>query len=176
MICVYEIITGKKVGIYDDDSADYNSDPAIHKFLHFKASPENLLEMEKATHIINGVPVVQSTLTLLRAKEIKWDEIKKARDVEELSGFDYLDKRFDSDLAAIRRISIAVQAAQVVPEFSIEWTCQDSSTVTMDKSQMVQIPITMALRGNAIHQKARALKTQIELAETVEEVEAIKWV
>jgi len=130
----------------------------------------------EATHIINGEPVsILPTIDLADAKTMKWEEIKKARDAEELSGFDYLGKRFDSDSAAIRRISIAVQAAQVAPEFSIEWTCQDSSTITLNKSQMVQIPITMALRGDAIHQKARAIKTQIELAGTVEEVEAIRW-
>jgi len=137
----------------------------------------------ESTHIINGEPVTLEPtqpeavpLTLEEVKFKKWSEIKKARDAEELSGFDYLGKRFDSDSAAIRRISIAVQAAQVVPEFSIEWTCQDSSTITMDKSQMVQIPITMAMRGNAIHQKARTLKMQIEEAQTIEGVEAIRWV
>jgi hypothetical protein len=130
-----------------------------------------------ATHIIDNAPVTIGAPppTLEETKLKKWEEIKKARDGEELSGFDYLGKRFDSDSAAIRRISIAVQAAQVAPEFSIEWTCQGSSTITLNKSQMVQIPITMALRGDAIHQKARALKTQIELAGTVEEVEAISW-
>jgi len=175
MICVYEIATGKKVGIFDDSSADYNSDPSIHKFLHFKGTPDNLREMEKATHIINGVPVVNNMLSLERIKELKWEEIKRARDNAEQAGFDYMGKRIDSDPASIRRIGIAVQAAQVIPDFSIMWTCQDNSTMLLDGTQMMQMPITMAVQGDLIHQKSRTLRAQIEAALTIEEVNAIAW-
>lgn len=103
-------------------------------------------------------------------------KITEARNTAESQGFSAFGKVFDSDASSIQRISLAVQAAQAVGEsFSIEWTCQDNSTITLDYSMMQALPAFMAQAGNALHVKARALKDQIDAAETLEEIEAIVW-
>ena len=54
----------------------------------------------------------------------------------EVAGFSYLGEAFDSDQRSVQRISVASLAAQVVIEarqpFSIDWTTQDNSVVTLD--------------------------------------------
>jgi len=110
--------------------------------------------------ILAVVPIVYA--------QIKREEINEARDKEEKLGFNYLDRRFDSDHEALRRISVAVMSAQAAisngtPEaFSIIWTCQDNSTITLDAFQMVSMPVAMAQHGAAIHYYASDLKNQIE--------------
>lgn len=102
--------------------------------------------------------------------------ITAARNAEEASGFLAYGKWFDSDTKAIQRISTAVQAAQVVGEtFSIEWTCADNSTITLDYSQMIALPAIMAQAANTLHIKARTLKAAIDAATTSAEIDAVVW-
>jgi len=129
---------------------------------------------DTSTHIINNEPVTVPP-SLEENKVAKIAEINQARDKMELTGFDYLGKRFDSDVNAMRRISIAVQAAQSYPDFIVEWTCQDNSTITLNAEQIIAMPLTMAVYGNELHQKARTLKAQIEAATTIDEVNLIDW-
>jgi hypothetical protein len=113
---------------------------------------------------------------LSAAKLIAKARITKARDVEESAGFTAFGKTIDSDAASIQRISLAVQAAQAIGEsFSIEWTCQDNSTITLDYTMMQALPAFMAQAGNALHVKARTLKSQIDTAVSLEEIEAVQW-
>jgi len=117
--------------------------------------------------------VVAKDITELRA--MKKAEINAARDAEEQSGFLYLEHVFDSDFNAIKRISIVVQAATVAPsDFTIDWTTQDGSIVTLTKSDLLMMPVVMATVANVLHVKARTLKAQIETA-TVEELINIVW-
>lgn len=102
--------------------------------------------------------------------------ITRARNAEESGGFTAYGKLFDSDEKAIQRISVGVQAAQVIgAAFSTEWTCKDNSTITLDSTQMEALPVFMAMAANTLHVKARDLKAQIEAATTLEEIEAVVW-
>lgn len=115
-------------------------------------------------------------LSLDGAKEQAKATITTARNTEEGNGFMAYGKLFDSDPLAIQRISVAVQAAQVVGEaFTIEWTCADNSVITLDYGQMVSLPFLMAQAANTLHIKARDLKAQITLAATLEEIAAVIW-
>jgi len=130
-----------------------------------------------ATHIIDNEPVIipPDPPTLEEVKAAKLDEINRARDAQELAGFEYLGKMFDSDDKAMKRIGTAVGAAQVYPAFTVEWTCADNSTITLNAEQMLFMPVAMAQYGNALHVKARELKALVEAAVTVEEVEGVSW-
>lgn len=109
-------------------------------------------------------------------KELKREEINKARDEAEQGGFEYMGKVFDSDQVSCIRISSAAQAMQYADDnATITWTCQDNSTIDLNKEQLSGLVVALAQWSNECHQKATELKVQIDLAETAEELEAISW-
>lgn len=115
-------------------------------------------------------------LNLDIAKQHARSKINTARDAEEVAGFTAYGKTFDSDKTSQQRILIAANTAQVVgSSFTIDWTCADNSVITLDYAQMLGLPVIMAQAGNALHQKARDLKAQIDAATTLEEINAVVW-
>lgn len=116
---------------------------------------------------------------LAQAKEFAKSRITLSRDAAERSGFVAYGKVFDSEDKAIQRLQGAAQAAayakQLGKDFSVEWTCADNSTILLDADMMIEIPIIMTQTADYLHQKARALKKQIESAESIEAIESIVW-
>ena len=121
-------------------------------------------------------PTFSWVLNLSTAKAQAKDRITTARNRAVASGFTAFGKVFDSDSTAVQRISVGVQAANAVGEsFTVEWTCADNSTITLDYAMMQALPAFMADVANTLHVKARTLKDQIDLATTLEEVQTITW-
>lgn len=116
---------------------------------------------------------------LVQAKEFAKARITLSRDAAERSGFVAYGKVFDSEDKAIQRLQGAAQAAayakQLGKDFSVEWTCADNSTILLDADMMIEVPIIMTQTADYLHQKARALKKQIESAESIEAIESIVW-
>lgn len=109
-------------------------------------------------------------------KLIKREEINQARDAAEQGGFEYLGKTFDSDQISAQRISMAAQAMALADDTAkITWTCQDNTTIDLNKTQLVGMVAALAEWSNTCHQKATALKAKIEAAQTAEELENITW-
>lgn len=109
-------------------------------------------------------------------KLIKREEINQARDAAEQGGFEYLGKTFDSDQISAQRISMAAQAMALADDTAkITWTCQDNTTIDLNKTQLVGMVAALAEWSNTCHQKATALKAKIDAAETAEELENITW-
>lgn len=106
-------------------------------------------------------------------------KINLARDRAERGGFDAYGKVFDSDDKSINRILSSAQAASAAKSaslpMSVEWTCADNSTITLDADMLLALPLHMAMAGNAIHAKAKALKASIDAASSFSEIEAIVW-
>lgn len=119
----------------------------------------------------------EESLEQLKLK--KREEINAARDAAEQGGFLYLNKVFDSDPISCQRMSCAAQAMAVVPEGepepTITWTCQDNTTIDLTPEELMGLVGALARHSNTCHEKATNLKHQIEMAETAEEVEKIKW-
>lgn len=117
--------------------------------------------------------------TLEEIKLAKWEEIKLARDTEEQAGLPYMGKVVDSDTLSVQRLTIASQNAQIAlalgQDFVIDWTCKDNSVLKMTAKDLIGIPPALAQFSDSLHQKARKLRGQIDEAETIEEVENIKW-
>lgn len=129
----------------------------------------------EATHIINGEPVAAPP-PLSEVKATKLAELKRTRDAAELQGFTYLGRGFDSDEKSMRRIMVAVQAAQSAGAgFSVDWTCQDDSTLTMTGAEVEGMPVAMAMAGDAIHRKWREKREAVNRATSAELVNAIIW-
>jgi hypothetical protein len=111
-----------------------------------------------------------------KLKAQKREEINKARDAAEQGGFEYLGKTFDSDQVSCLRMTSAAQAMALAPEESaIVWTCQDNTTISLNKEQLVGLVASLAQHSNSCHQKATALKAEIDKAKTAEELEKITW-
>lgn len=112
-------------------------------------------------------------------KQAKRDEINKARDNAEQGGFEYLGKMFDSDPVSCQRIALASQTAliskQASQEFSVEWTCQDNSKITLSADETIGLSVALTQWSNSCHVKASELKALVDKAETKEEVDAISW-
>lgn len=114
--------------------------------------------------------------TLDELKLLKRAEINSARDRTEQGGFEYLGKVFDSDMISCQRISTAAQAmAFAQEETAIVWTCQDNTTISLNKTQLAGLVAALAMHSNECHQKATALKAEVEKAKTKEELEKITW-
>ena len=120
------------------------------------------------------VELPQPSLDDLKAQ--KRAEINKARDKAEQSGFEYLGKTFDSYQVSCIRISSAAQAMQYAPDdATITWTTQDNSTIDLNKSQLSGLVVALAQHSNECHQKATALKAQIDACDSKEALDKIKW-
>lgn len=126
---------------------------------------------------INEIPVpVIPEPTLDELKLAKREEINRARDAAEQGGFEYMGKFFDSDQVSAQRISMAAQAMANAPaEATITWTCQDNTTVDLTAKDLVGLVVALATWSNTCHQRATALKAQVDTAQTAKEVEAITW-
>lgn len=136
-------------------------------------------ETDKEYFIYNGEYVCEVPLDEL--KQAKRAEINQARDAAEQGGFEYMGKIFDSDPISCQRISCAAQAMSLVqveegqPEPTITWTCQDNSTIDLNPVELLGLVAALAQWSNSCHEKATALKAQIDAATTNAEVEAVKW-
>lgn len=114
--------------------------------------------------------------SLNELKEAKRAEINAARDQAEQGGFEYMGKVFDSDPISCQRISMAAQAMALAPEgTTITWTTQDNSTIDLTAQELVGLVVALAEWSNTCHQKATALKAQIDAAKTAEELDKITW-
>ena len=114
------------------------------------------------------------TQPLDELKLIKRTEVNRARDAKEQGGFEYLGKVFDSDSISCQRISCAAQALSLANDnASIVWTCQDNSTIELNKAQLLGLVVALAQHSNACHKEATAIKQQISAAQTIEELNAI---
>ena len=145
----------------------------MNKYCQF----DKIEETDKTYFEYKGEYVCEVPLDEL--KQAKRDEINKARDNAEQGGFEYLGKVFDSDPVSCQRIALASQTAlismQSQSEFSVEWTCQDNSKITLSTEQTIGMSIALTQWSNSCHIKASELKALVDQATTQEEVEAISW-
>ena len=120
------------------------------------------------------VEIPQPTLDELKA--LKRAEINQARDKAEQGGFEYMGKIFDSDQVSCIRMSSAAQAMQYADDTAtITWTTQDNSTIDLNKSQLMGLVVALAQWSNTCHQKATALKAQIDACYSKEALDKVKW-
>lgn len=116
---------------------------------------------------------------LAELKSEKRAEINKARDEAEQGGFEYMGKVFDSDPISCQRISCAAQAMQMSAMTeetpTIVWTCKDNTTIELNAQELMGLVVALAEWSNTCHEKATALKKQIEACQTPEELDPIKW-
>lgn len=110
------------------------------------------------------------------ARSKKWDEIKAIRNSKETSGCPFKGSVIDSDERSVTKINTAVQTAMVVGEsFTIDWTMQDNSVMTLTYSDILSIPVALAAYSNYLHEHARVIREKIYSTNEVPAVMAIDW-
>ena len=174
----YDSTTGEILGFFPND-------------IGYATIPEPNIEIDAAAHqdCINNqglrrvdlktLKIVEHTPpgpTLFDLQAAAWSRIKAERDRREQAGAPYLGKILDSDEKSVTRISIAVQAAQVAISagtvFSLDWTMQDNSVVTMAAAEVVGMSVALATHSNGLHLAARAVHEKILAATDAAGVEA----
>ena len=106
----------------------------------------------------------------------KWEEIKKARNDAETSGCPFKDKILDSDQRSVTKINVMIEAAKQVGEsFTIDWTMQDNSVLTLTYEDALSIPLILAQYSNQLHEKARVYREKIYSETNIKNIMNIKW-
>lgn len=113
--------------------------------------------------------------TLNDIKLAKWAIIKQARSSAEFGGFTWDGSPFDSDAISQSRIQGAVQLAAMAPGFTIDWTLANNSVRNLSAADLANVGAALGMHVAAQHAKARLLRSQIEVATTVAEVDAVTW-
>lgn len=159
-----------------------NDDGTISSFAGYKYDENALQAEEKIVQGYDGRYYFASQCPEQPLEELKLAkraEINKARDAAEQGGFEYMGKVFDSDEISCIRMTCAAQAMQlsVMSEETptITWTCQDNSTIDLTAQELMGLVVALAEWSNRCHEKATTLKTQVEAATTVEELDNIVW-
>ena len=150
------------------------SDTRVTSYTHYVADGEIIAKGDQPSqsYVWSGS---QWVFDLSVGKEHKWSIIKSHRDTQEFSSFEWSGYTFDCDEVSQRRIQGAVLLATMDATVSMVWTLADNTTQTFNASQLKQIGEALGAHVNACHVKARALRDQIDLAETESDLDDINW-
>lgn len=117
--------------------------------------------------------------TLLQLQDLKWVEMKLARDAVEFGVFTYNGMVFDGDVNAQRRlvtcISISKSLLAAGQSVSTEFTLADNSVVMLTSEDFVGIEMAKAAAVTQAFAKGVELRTTIYSTTTVEGLAAIVW-
>jgi hypothetical protein len=112
---------------------------------------------------------------LQQIKDAKWAEIKVARTEQEYGGFVWDGSPFDSDALSQQRIIGASQWAGMNSSFTIDWTLADNTVRILNAQEMMAVGGALGIHVEQAFTKGRDLRTLIDNAQTIAEVEAIHW-
>ena len=160
----YKLTTGTSI-IRTADGATIPADPANMDYQQYLA-----------WLAAGNTPDPAQTIDEVRTAKVS--AIKAMRDsLEQTGGFTYLGKILDSDSVSVERLNVAVEAAQATlaagQTFSLDWTCQDNSVLTMTAAQIVGAPVALAQSKEVLYARARDLEAQVDSAVTVDAVDKI---
>ena len=109
-----------------------------------------------------------------QAKANKINELKNIRDTLEVEPIEYNGNLFDYDDKARDRIKDAQEALEGT-DLTIDWTTATNTDVPLGWADFKAIRSAVAIRADVLHKRYRVCREQVDVATTIEEVEAIKW-
>lgn len=122
------------------------------------------------------VPPEPEPPTLEEVKEQKINELKSIRDFKEMEPVLYAEHKFDFDSKSYERITAAIYALDMQGATStINWTLADNGSTPVTANDLRGVIAAAAVRSDALHTAYRALKSQVQAAETVADVATIVW-
>ena len=114
--------------------------------------------------------------TLEDVKAQKINELKAVRDFKEMDPVLYAELKFDFVSKSYERITAAIYALDMQGYTStINWTLADNSSAPVTANDLRGVIAAAAVRSDALHTAYRALKSQVQAAETVADVATIVW-
>lgn len=114
--------------------------------------------------------------SLEEIKTCKIDELKAARDAEEVQPIEYGNHVYDYDSKARDRMAVAIIALESMgADASISWTTADNEDAVVTAKDLRAISTSVANRSNALHVKYRKLKERVLQCTEAKEIEAVKW-
>ena len=109
----------------------------------------------------------------------QWVLIKEARAIAINADLDTPYGVFQCSTEDRQNITDAIMLAQTLTALqqtvSIPWTLADNTVVTLNTAHLVTVGLLLGQRVQEAHATARTLRSQIEAATTVGDVEAIVW-
>lgn len=187
---IYNYHPGTLVYVGSSDADESPLEPGVFLVPSFStphAPPEVGINKQAVFNILSDSwevhdipqPEPEPEPSLEEVKLYKKEEINNIRDFKETEGVPYLDKVFDSDPRSVQRITSVVQLAQISlansQPFSIDWTVQDNTIITLDALQMIGLLQALVIYAGGLHEHAKVLKAQVDSATTKAQVEAITW-
>ena len=122
------------------------------------------------------VPPEPEPPTLEEAKTAKINELKAVRDAKEMEPVLYAEHKFDFDSKSYERITAAIYALDGAgPSATINWTLADNGSAPVTANDLRGVIAAAAVRSDALHTTYRTLKSQVQAAETVDDVATIVW-
>lgn len=116
-------------------------------------------------------------LTLAEAKADRRRLVNARRTLAENAGcatpVGRVDTGPDSQRKATATAVMAMLAQQTGTAFSVEWTRENDTDADLDATGMITVAVAMGLYVGACHARARALKAEIDAAETTADVAAV---
>ena len=114
--------------------------------------------------------------SLEEVKAQKINELKSIRDAKEVEPVLYAARKFDFDSKSYERITAAIYALDMQGATStINWTLADNGSTPVTANDLRGVIAAAAVRSDALHTAYRALKAQVQAAETVDDVNNIMW-
>lgn len=127
--------------------------------------------------LVNDEWVDGRTMEQVRLERRK--SINEARDRLEFSFFTWDGSVFDADEKSQARLQGAFQLANLslfaLQPYSVDWTLANNTVRTLSANDMVAVGQALAAHVLAAHSTARTLKTEIDAATTLAEVDAVAW-
>jgi len=118
---------------------------------------------------INGEWVDQRSLE--DAKLEKRAKLNSERDYREILPIEVNAKSFDADKASLQRMQLFLASGLI----GVPWTLADNTTMIVSKEEILAVVSSVALRANSLHTICKLLKSTVDNAITVSEVDNISW-
>jgi hypothetical protein len=123
-----------------------------------------------------GLITADQSDTLQAAKDRTWVAIKAARAAAEEGNFTHDGGSYQADKVRINgAVQLAVLAKSAGTPFSEAWTLTDNTVRDLDADQVIALGVALGQYVSGLYATGRALRAQIDAAETVDEVTAIGW-
>lgn len=133
--------------------------------------------IEGAIDFKGGIIVGDNSQSFETLRARTWAKIKTKRSFYEYNGFNCRFGRFDSDEESTSRIVGSTTAAMMAKtagvDWSVDWTLANNDIVTLTADDMVEVAAAAFKHVSDTHEFARQLRIKIDLAMTVEDLDAI---
>lgn len=120
--------------------------------------------------------IVVDTRAVTDAQQEAWNKIKNIRTEKINSPFSCDGLMYDSNKTNIMgAVQMAVLSQLAKVPYSIEWTLFDNTTTILDAASMIKVGTALGMQVSNIYDIASGLRSDIEKAGTVPDVDKIAW-